>query len=65
MLPTQLVRNVSKDTKVSQECYDPENKRNGWTITMELNYTELNYSYFGDEADSEEASKDSDEGFVL
>ena len=32
---------------------------------MELNDTELNYKNFGDEADSHNASNDSDEDFVL
>ena len=32
---------------------------------MELNDTELNYIYFGDETDSDDASNDSDEDFVL
>ena len=32
---------------------------------MELNDTELNYKNFGDEADSDNASNDSDEDFVL
>ena len=32
---------------------------------MELNATELNYIYFGDETDSDDASNDSDEDFVL
>ena len=32
---------------------------------MELNDTELNYIYFGDETDSDDASNDPDEDFVL
>ena len=56
-----------------RECYEPENK---WKCTelerermsddlMKLNDTELNYINFDDETDSDNASYDSDEDFVL
>ena len=56
-----------------QECYEPENK---WKCTeperermsddlMELNEMELNCISYGDETDSDNASSDSDEEFVL
>ena len=65
-LPPQLVRNASKDTKVSSmvapgECYEPENKRKFTEPErermsgdlMELNDKELNYINFGNETDSD------------
>ena len=45
-----------------QKCTEPENERLSDDL-MELNDTELNYIYY--ETDSDDASKKSDEGFVV
>ena len=78
-LAPQLVRSALKGiSKVSsvvtpREYYEPKNM---WKCTelergrmsddlIELNDTELNYIHFGDETDSNDASNNSGEDFVL
>ena len=54
-------------------CYEIKNKRKCNELGrermsddfMELNYTKLNYIYFGDETDSNDASNNLDEDFAL
>ena len=54
-------------------CYEIKNKRKCNELGrermsddfMELNYIKLNYIYFGDETDSNDASNNLDEDFAL
>ena len=59
--------------KTPRECYEPKNKRKCTepkregvsNELMELNDTELNYMYFDYKTDSDDASNNSDEDYVL
>ena len=52
------------EPKIKQKCTELE-KQNTSDDLLELNDTELNYIYFGDETNSGDAKNNSDEDSVL
>ena len=51
------------ESKNERKCSEPKRERMN-TDLMDLDYTELNHIYFGNKTDSEDVSRNSDEGFV-